>query len=589
MQLEKEYDLVIVGSGGGSFCAALTAVSLGKRPVILEKQSVVGGSTSYSGGVWWVPNNPLLAPAGVQDSFERGYEYLTNCVSHVGPAVTPERTRAFLRAAPRMLTFLQSQGIKIRRPVDDWPDYYDDVGGGLAAGRSVLPAPFNMHELGEWESKLAMHPTMSMVPLSSDQFVTLFLIRRTWAGKLKALKLAFLMAKDKLLGHKTVCNGAAIQGQMLKAALKAKIPIFPDTPVNDFIVENGRVVGVRATHQGQPVLVRARDAVLADAGGFARNTEMRRRLARTPINGEWSNANPGDTGEILSSMMKLGAATDLLDAAIWTMTSMAPDGTFPKGAVFGSANFPFMHHLDLSLPFSIMVDQDGRRIVNESASYQEVGEKVYDRHLKTGRALPAWVIFDARHRKRYPWGAMPPGVTPREWLDTGYMKKAESLEELARLCGIDVAGLREEVARFNRFAESGVDEDFRRGARVFDRSHGDPTVKPNPSLGPIEQAPFYAVAIHHGDVGTSGGVVTDEYARVKRRDGSVIPGLYAAGNVAASPFGRCYPGAGASISNTFAFGYIAALHSAGSKDLAEIIPSNEAKITEFAAQRRKSV
>lgn len=156
-----------------------------------------------------------------------------------------------------------------------------------------------------------------------------------------------------------------------------------------------------------------------------------------------------------------------------------------------------------------------------------------------------------------------PGQIPQQWLDSGYMIKADSLDELARKCSIDRQGLAATVTRFNGFCQSGVDEDFGRGSRAFDRCHGDPTVKPNPNLGSIEEGPFYAVRMYPGDVGTAGGLVTDEYARVLKEDGSTLEGLYATGNSTAGVTGRCYPGAGTSIAASFVFAYIAAQHSAG--------------------------
>jgi len=572
MTLKSEYDLVIVGSGGGSMCAALVAHSLGKSVVILEKQSVVGGSTSFSGGVWWIPNHPLLARAGVTDSYQAGRDYLDAVVAHDGPAVTRERSDAFLKAGPAMIAFLEEQGMKLRRPHDTWPDYYDERPGGLAQGRSIMAEPFNVHELGEWEAKLSQYPPMMELPLGPDEFPTLFLMKRTTAGKLKTLKYAAKAIADKLTGRQTVTNGAAIQGRMLQIALKADLAPLPDTPVHDFIVEGGRVVGVRATHDGKPVEVRARGGVLVNSGGFSRNAAFREKHARQPSSADWTSANPGDTGEVLQAMMDLGAATDCLDTAWWVVTSRNTNGDWPLGAVWKDGRIlPFMHHLDLSLPFSIMVDQDGRRIADESGAYMEIGERLYQRQEETGRAIPAWMIFDARHRARYPWGAQAPGVTPREWLETGYMKKADTLEELAVLCGVDQGGLKAEVDRYNAMCKTGIDTDFGRGGRAFDRAHGDPTVTPNPNMGPIEQGPFHACAIYPGDVGTAGGVVTDPYARVVRADGSVIEGLYATGNCTASVFGRTYPGAGASIGASFTFGFIAAHHAAGSNELNRLL------------------
>ena len=570
--LQAEYDLVIVGSGGGAIPAALVAKAQGKTAVILEKLDRVGGSTSFSGGVWWIPNHPLLAEAGVKDSYEQGRTYLDAVVDYDGPAVTAARKDTMLKAGPRMISALRGWGMKLRRPNDTWPDYYDTLPGGLPEGRSVMAEPFNLRDLGAWEKRLAVYPPMTLLPMGPDEFPTMFLMKRTLAGKLKAAKFGWLMLKDKLTRRQTVTNGAAIQGRMLQIALREGVDLQPDTPVTDFIVEDGRVAGVVAGRDGRRIEIRARDGVIVNVGGFSRNAGFRATHARAPSSVEWTSANPGDTGEVIQAMMDLGAATDCLDTAWWVVTSRNMDGSWPKGAIWQDGRvFPFMHHLDLSLPFSIMVDQDGRRIADESGPYMEIGERLYARQAETGRAIPAWTIFDARHRQRYPWGPQAPGVTPQEWLDDGYMKKADTLADLAALCGIDAAGLAVEVARYNAFCATGVDLDYSCGSRAFDRAHGDPTVVPNPNMGPIEQGPFYACAMYPGDVGTAGGVVTDEYARVLRDDGAVIPGLYAIGNATASVYGRCYPGAGASIGAAFTFGWVAAHHATGSNELAAIL------------------
>jgi 3-oxosteroid 1-dehydrogenase len=556
----NEYDLLVVGSGGGSMVAALAAKKLGASVAILEKQAKVGGSTALSGGVWWVPNNPLMARAGVRDSYEQALLYLNTVVTHRGPATSPARLNAFLRAAPRMVEFLEQAGMRFRR-AQNWPDYHDDLAGGSVETRSLMAENFNIRRLGTWADRLATHVRMKALPLGTDQFPSLFLMKRNFSGKLTALKAAWGVLLNRLPGMDVVANGAAIQGRMLEMALAQDVQIFPQTPVEDLWVENGRVTGVRASVQSESRLIRARQGVLLNCGGFSRNAGMRQELQRSPIHAGWTNANLGDTGEVMRCAIKLGAATDVLDAAVWVATSQHTNGSYPSTELGPDGRaYPPLHHLDLSLPFLIVVDQDGRRVFNESASYVEVGEGIYKRQGETGRAVPCWVVFDARNRQRYPWASQGPGVTPKEWIETGYMKKADSLADLARQCGIDPAGLAQTVERFNEFARTGIDADFNRGGHAFDRAHGDPTVKPNPNLGPIDTGPFYAVALYPGDVGTAGGLVTDQYGRVLRADGDEIEGLYASGNVAASLFGYCYPGAGASIAASFTFGWLAALH-----------------------------
>ena len=559
---DETYDLVIVGSGGGSMCAALASKSLGKRALIIEKQAKVGGSTGFSGGVWWIPNNPVMKRHGVEDSHERARQYLDAVVTYQGPGTTPARREAFLRNGPEMVTFLERHGMAFEY-ADGWPDYYDDLPGGEPRGRSLVARLFDVNELGDWATKLSRYPGFPL-PMNSNEFPELFLVKRTWSGKKAAAKLVGrTLFYQKLRGKQLLGGGAAIQGRMLQIALRENLPIWTEAPVRDFVVENGRVTGVIAQRQGREIRVRALDGVLINAGGFSRNARMRQLYQPQPSSNQWTNANPGDTGEVIEAAMRLGAGVDCMEEAWWVVTSMGPNQTWPEGAVAADGTIlPFMHHLDLSFPYSMMVDQNGERFCDEAGAYMEIGQRMYERHRKTGKAVPSWLVMDARQRKYYPWGTAPPGQIPKQWLDSGYLVAADSIAELARKCGIDVAGLERTVQRFNGFCRNGVDEDFGRGGRAFDRAHGDPTIKPNPNLGAIEQAPFYACRMYPGDVGTAGGLITDEHARVLRVDGTVIPGLYATGNSTASVMGRCYPGAGASIGASFVFGYIAARHAA---------------------------
>lgn len=556
-------DLVVVGSGGGSMCAALVAKQLGKRALIVEKQALIGGSTGFSGGVWWVPNNPVMKRAGVADSAERARRYLDAVVTYDGPGTTPARRDAFIRTGPKMVEFLERNGMKFVY-ADGWSDYYDELPGGEARGRSLLAELFDTRELGAWESKLSRYKGFNL-PVPTDQFPTLMLAKRTWAGKKAALALVGRMIKGRLTGARMAGAGAAIQGRMLQIALREELPIWTESPLVQLVVEDGRVSGVAVRRADRLVRVRARDGVLMNVGGFSRSGAMRERFQPKPNSHTWTNANPGDTGEGIEMAMKLGAAVDCMDEAWWVVTSLGPDGQPPKPGGYASDGtpLPFMHHLDLSLPYSMMVDQLGERFCDEAGAYMEIGQRMYRREKETGKAVPSWVVMDSRQRAFYPWGTAQPGQVPPEWLASGYMIKADSIAELAAKTGIDKSGLQRTIERFNGFCRTGVDIDFGRGSRAFDRCHGDPTVKPNPNLGAIEQPPFYAVRMYPGDVGTAGGVVTDEHARVLREDGSVIEGLYATGNCTASVVGRCYPGAGASIGASFTFGYIAAHHALG--------------------------
>lgn len=542
MAWDETHDLVIVGSGGGSMCAALVAQSLGRRPLILEKEPRVGGSTSFSGGVLWIPANPFLqAP----DSIEQGRLYLDSVIGDVGPASSPARREAYLRTGPEMLAFLQARGMRFKHA--HWPDYYDQAPGGLGEGRSLVAELFDINELGDWADRLARFSGYPPLPVGSEEAATLTLATRTLKGRAAAARLAWRLLNQKLTGKRLRGSGLALQGRMLQIALREGVPIRLDCPVVDLVEEGGRVAGVVAQFEGRTVRIAARDGVLLDSGGFSHNREMREQYQPKPATTQWTLANPGDTGEVMQMAMRLGAAVDLMNEAWWV-----PSSFDPQGAIVG-----FHVPTDAAKPHSMIVGPDGRRFGNEAGAYMEFGQRMY-----AAGATPAWAILESRHRARYPWGKLLPGVTPAGLVESGYMIKADSLEELARRCGLDPAGLRETAERMNRFADAGRDEDFGRGASVYNRSMGDPTQRPNPCLGRIEKPPFYAVRVQPADVGTSGGLMTDEQARVLMADGRAIPGLYATGNVTASVMGRSYPGAGASIGASFVFGFIAAHHAA---------------------------
>ena len=546
-EFDEIHDFVVAGSGGGSMAAGLYLKSIGKDPVILEKTDKIGGSTAMSGGVLWIPANPLMIREGIPDSIERGRRYMDATVGmDAGPSASPARKDAYLRSGPKLVEFLESQGMKFVRP-DFWADYYDDRDGGSTRSRSLAAPMLDAREMGSLFDKLRLGPMV--MPLPATSTATIGLATRTPRGMWEGLKLLWRMRQVKKRGKPMLSFGGALQGRMLMLADKAGVDIRTETGVVELIEEGNRVTGVIAEHKGKRIRIGARDGVLINAGGFSRNAEMRKQYGPQPSSTEWTNANPGDTGEMIQIAEKHGAELALMDQAWWVPGTAQPQG--------GPYN---MHNTDISKPHCIVVNRHGRRIMNESGSYMENGQRLYQNDV------PAFVILDSRHRKRYAWGYYPPGNTPQEWFDKGIVKKANTIEELAHIAGIDPVGLKDEIKKFNGYAKTGKDLDFNRGGRGYDNCFGDPTVKPNPNLGAIDKPPFYVMEMVPGDVGTSGGIMTDEHARVLRADGSVIPGLYATGNSTASVFGRCYPAAGASIGATFIFAWIAARHAAGANE-----------------------
>lgn len=543
-QFDEIADFVIVGSGGGSMAASLYLKSLGKTPLILEKTDKLGGSTAMSGGVLWIPNNHLLAAKGIKDSHEMGRTYMDATVGNdAAPGATPERKEAYLRNGPVMLKWLEEQGM-VWLHTEGWSDYYDDRPGGVTRSRSIGSPLLDAREMGPLFDKLRLGPMV--MPLPTDKAGIIGLATRTPRGMLEGLKLLFRMWLVKKRGKPILSFGGALMGRLLMMAEKAGIDMRTEYPIVDLIEENGRVVGVVAEHGGKRLRIGARDGVLINAGGFSHNADMRKKYGPQPSSTEWTNSNPGDTGEMIQIAEKHGAALDLMDQAWWVPGTIVPGQAVPN-----------MHNTDISKPHCIIVNRQGKRILNESGSYMENGQRLYRNDV------PAYVILDSRHRKRYAWGYYPPGKTPQEWFDSGAIKSADTIEELAAKAGIDPVGLKAEIEKFNGYCETGKDLDFNRGGRGYDNCFGDPTVKPNPNLGKIEQGPFYVMEVYPGDVGTSGGIVTDDKARVLRQDGSVIEGLYATGNSTASVMGRCYPAAGASIGASFVFAWIAAHEAVG--------------------------
>ncbi|MCB2078015.1 MAG: FAD-dependent oxidoreductase [Novosphingobium sp.] len=550
--MDETYDFVVVGSGGGSMCAGLVMRKAGKSVLVLEKTDLLGGSTAKAGGVMWIPANRFMAEKGIADSVEEAEKYL-NAVVEARPGDAPgtsrERRRTYIVEANRMLDFLIGQGIKFKRN-PYWPDYYDNRAGGSAPGRTVSADLFNIDELGEWKHKL--RPNKFQMPAPIADALTLPLIKVSWKSKLTAAKVVLRGIAAKLTGKHLVTAGAALQGRMLQAAVREGVELRTDSPVRKVIQdENGRVIGVETVRDGKPWRVGARLGVLLNAGGFARNQEMRDQYiphTRT----EWSHTAPGDTGDMHRELMRIGAHMAQMDEFVGNQMVL------PPGAVEAAGVQP-----QITKPHSILVDQTGQRYMNEGGSYMLFCQGMLERHEQVP-AVPSWWIVDSQFMRTYMIAdTMPGSQKPKEWFDSGFMKKADTIGELAVACGIDPASLEATVERVNAFARKGVDEDFGRGGNAYDAFLGDFTHKPNASLGTLEQGPFFAVQVVPGDVGTFGGAVTDCEARVLREDGSVIDGLYATGTTTAAVMGRTYPGAGCSIGPSFTFGFVAAKHAAG--------------------------
>ncbi len=542
---DNNFDFVIVGSGAGGLVAAIAAKLRGLRPLLLEKTELIGGSSVLSGGVLWMPNNPLMQREGIRDSREEALRYMANFVDDSSHYSTPARREAYLDNIQPMMNAMEAQGMKYLR-CPGYSDYYDTLPGGNAAGRSIQAELYNANRLGAWKSRLRL-PYIPL-PVRTSEGARLMSVGVSAAGKWMAARVAGRYVTARLTGRQVYGSGGALQGRMLEIALRLGVDIWTQAGLLDLDLRDGRVEGVHIDREGKAITLAAPRGVLICAGGFSHNAAMRQQYQRHPISDEWTHANPGDTGEAVAAMGRAGADLAVMEESWWIPTWVGPDKR--------EQIVP-----ELAKPHGMLVDQAGNRMVNEANSYMEIGRAMYRRHAETP-AIPAWLVMDARARKRYLFALKFPGKMPREWVEGGHIKQDDTLAGLARQCGIDVAGLEASVARFNRFAETGEDEDFQRGASAYNRYNGDPSHKPNPCLGAIAEPPFWAAPLYPGDVGTCGGAVTNEHAQVLRADGGVIDGLYAAGNCAASLCGPHYVGAGQSIGCSSVFGFIAANHAA---------------------------
>lgn len=550
---DHSVDLLIAGSGGGGMVAGLAALDFGIEPLIVEKQALVGGSTGLSGGMVWLPNNPLMRADGIPDSYEDGLAYFDAVVGDIGAASSPARRAMFLTAGYEMITFLMGKGVRFVR-CPGWSDYYPNHNGGNQAGRAIEGVPYDAAALGDWTKRI--QPSMSKnyggFVMRTNELRAVQYFNRSPRAFAVAMRVFARTRVARLRRREMLTNGASLIGQMLKVLIdtRADAPLWTNAAMQDLIVEDGRVVGARVTRDGISLNVRARSGVLLAAGGFSRNADMRRRYSGDqPNEARWSIANAGDTGEALQTAMALGARTDLLDEAWWLPSVFIADGGDAAKAL-GSGR---------QRPGAIYVDGSGNRFCNESNSYVEVGKAMY-----ANKAVPCWMVFDEDYVRRYVSGANPfrKRRLPESLIQAGAVLRGHTVAELAGQMEVPAGALVQTVERFNRFAADGLDPDFGRGQSAYNDCLGDPGYRPNHALGPLTRAPYYATKVVPADVGTCGGVITNEHAQVLDNDERVIDGLYATGNITATVMGRNYLGAGGSIAYTMVFGYVAARHAA---------------------------
>lgn len=549
MKWDASYDVVVVGSGAAGLTAGLTAKLQGLKSLVIEKTDRYGGASAISGGALWIPNNHVIKGAGVPDTHELARQYLD---STVGDRVPEALKEAYITRGPEMLRFLYNKTKHMRfQYAKGYSDYYPEKPGGLSQGRSIEPQIFDLTKMGSLAHTMR-RATLSTkgFTMNSYEFHKVNMITRTLKGKTTALKLGMRLVKSKVTKSEPVALGEALVARLRLSLAEANGELWLSTAFKDFMMDKGRVMGIIVERDGQELRIEAKKGVVLSSGGFSHNQALREQYLPSPTNAAWTSSPEGQTGDVIEPGVKIGATLDLMDK-VWG----APSVIDPQGQ-------PFFLVADRGVPNMIVVDSAGQRFVNEAAPYHEFVDTMYEHQKTTQQAVPSWIVIDASAKSRYIFTGLFPGQAfPKSWFDHGIVKSAESIEELARKMDVLPESLIETVNRFNDFARNGHDDDFYRGDSAYDNYYGDPTL-PNPNLAEIKKAPFYALRIYPGDIGTKGGLVVDEHARVIKADGEPIEGLYASGNCSASIMGETYPGPGATIGPGMTLSFVATTHMA---------------------------
>ncbi len=548
-------DVVIVGSGGAGFSAAVTAANAGLSVLMLEKSPYLGGTTALSGGYMWMPLNRITMPNDTYDSREEVRRYLH---SLAGDAVRADMVEAFLDNSPKLFNFLE-KSTEVRFLYGaHYVDYCSELPGAGKYSRTIGPVAYDGRLLGD-DIHLLRPPHECLTALGKDMMADLEDIShfmqatRSVKSALYSIKRVVQYGRDRLLYGKgmRLAFGRALVARLIKTARQQGIEMWVNAPATGLVKEDGRIVGVTAKRDGQPISIKARHGVVLASGGFGHDKELCAKYLPYPEK-HLSATVTSNEGDAARMGMAIGA--DFQPAAYNNYAGCVlsvmhhPDGRVSQG----------LHSHSLGAPGSIVVNGNGKRYVNEALSYN-----MFMRAMCDAGAVPSYAIADHRHVMTFRFGQVkdyPPGL-PRfinKFVASGHLIRANSLAELAVKIGVPAANLEQTVARFNEMAEVGKDLDFKRGEARYDLLALPESKWPNRGLAPIDNPPYYAHRLEPGNLGTYAGLVTDAASRVLDNDGQPIVGLYACGLDMLSAFSGHYPGGGGSVGPAMTFGYIAA-------------------------------
>ena len=555
-------DVLVAGSGAAGFAAALTARLHGLDVLMVEKEPLFGGTTAYSAGVVWIPLNHHQEAAGIAERRDDALTYLT---AHVGNRLDRAKAEAFVDHAAVMLDVFEREGFVAYELAATWADYHPDEPGASQGGRSLVPNEYDGRKLGPWFERL--RPALAtMMPLGGmmvgrNDLPHVFRMTQSAKSALHVARMVARHARDRLSHSRgtRLVNGNALIARLAVSAFARGIPLWLSSPMVALVSDAGRITGAIVEREGARVRVEARRGVVLACGGFPANDALKRQVYAHLAAGKnhIRLPPPGNTGDGLRLAQSAGGRfhDDVHQPAAWTPVSLVPQ---PDGSTV-----PFPHFFERGKPGYISVDRRGRRFVNEARSYHVFVPAMIET-CRNDPVVEAWIVCDHRAIRRFGLGALGPApmrIAP--FLRSGYIRRGDTVRDLARACGIDAEGLDRTVAAFNAPARRGEDPEFQRGSDAYQRFNGAPGHAPNPCIAPLETPPFYAVRVVPGELGTFAGIATNANAQVVGSDGQPIAGLYAVGNDAASVMGGTYPAAGITIGPAMTFGYIAARHVAG--------------------------
>lgn len=557
--MNRSCDVLVIGSGAGGLSTAITARKAGLDVLVIEKAECFGGTTAFSGGVLWIPNNPLGKAQQAGDSLELARTYLRD---QAGEYYDAPAVEAFLEYGPKMVDFFQNE-TAVRFVPTLYPDYHPDAPGGLDVGRSILAAPFDIRQLGRDMARL--RPPLKTITFIGMMFNSsnadlkhFFNVTRSLTSFVYVAKRLATHLKEMLLYRRgtQVTSGNALAARLAKSALGLGIPILTGTAARQLLRDKGRVCGALAQGTEGELRIEARRAVVLAGGGFSHDqARLREAYPHVRRGGEHFSPVPdSNTGDGARMAEAVGGVVDirLKSAAAWMPVSKVPDGNGQFTA--------FPHLLDRYKPGVIGVDATGKRFTNESNSYHDVGEAMVVNDAQR-KQTAMWLVCDARTLGKYGLGFAKPSPMPLAGLiRKGYLFKGRTLAELAQRAGIDGAGLARSVEHYNLGARHGEDPEYGRGRTSFNRYLADPAHQPNPCVAPIGPGPYYAVKTVMGDLGTFDGLRTSVVGEVLDSQGEPIAGLFAVGNDRASIMGGNYPGAGITLGPIMTFGYITGRH-----------------------------